>query len=258
MANRRMFSLDIIDTDTFLDMPATARLLYYDLGMRADDDGFLQNAQRIVRMTDAGKDDLALLMEKGYLIPFESGACVIRHWCVNNQIRKDRYRPSICTKERASLSVLDSGEYVLEHEHSPDERLSSGCQLVANLETQYRLGKDSPGKPSSGKSSSDKVRSYNDDSGEERFVSDDVFSAEETYSLRFSPPTVEDVRAYCAERGNAIDAEAFVNYYSATGWKRGNTMICDWKACVHSWELRQKNERTASGGESYFDQFERF
>ena len=142
MANRRMFSLDIIDTDTFLDMPATARLLYYDLGMRADDDGFLQNAQRIVRMTDAGKDDLALLIEKGYLIPFESGACVIRHWCVNNQIRKDRYRPSICTEERALLGVSDSGEYMLADTLSPDGELPSGCRLVANPATQYRIDKN--------------------------------------------------------------------------------------------------------------------
>ena len=253
MANRRMFSLDIIDTDTFLDMPATARLLYYDLGMRADDDGFLQNAQRIVRMTDAGKDDLALLMEKGYLIPFESGACVIRHWCVNNQIRKDRYRPSICTEERALLGVSDSGEYVLADTLSPDGELPSGCRLVANPATQYRLGKDRLDKNRIGKRSLEK-----DSVSEECAHNDDEsLDAEETLQ-RFSPPTAEDVRAYCAEMGIDIDAEKFVSYYSATGWKRGNTMISDWKSCVHLWSLRQKNERTASGGESYFDQFERF
>ena len=90
-----MFSLQVVDTDHFLDMPATARLLFYDLGMRADDDGFLQNAQRIARATGAGKDDLALLVAKGYVIPFDSGVFVIRHWGVNNQIRRDRYHPNL-------------------------------------------------------------------------------------------------------------------------------------------------------------------
>ena len=234
MANRRMFSLDIIDTDTFLDMPATARLLYYDLGMRADDDGFLQNAQRIVRMTDAGKDDLALLMEKGYLIPFESGACVIRHWCVNNQIRKDRYRPSICTEERALLGVSDSGEYVLADTLSPDGELPSGCRLVANPATQYRIDKN-------------------------RLLSLDACEHEEKKSRGFLPPTEEEVRAYCEERENGIDAEEFLNHYEVTDWMRGKTPIRNWKACIRTWEMKRKKDReAAAGGESYFDQFERF
>lgn len=132
MANRRMFSLEIVDTDAFLDMPASTRLLYYDLGMRADDDGFLQNAQKIARYTGAGADDLRLLAAKGYIIPFENGIVVIRHWHANNQIRKDRYKPTICSQEKAALTVSNNGAY---------ERLQIWQPNGNHLETQVRLDK---------------------------------------------------------------------------------------------------------------------
>jgi len=131
MANRRMFSLEIVDTDAFLDMPASTRLLYYDLGMRADDDGFLQNAQKIARYTGAGADDLRLLAAKGYIIPFETGIVVIRHWHANNQIRKDRYKPTICSQEKAVLTISNNGAY---------ERLSVWQPNGNHLETQSRIG----------------------------------------------------------------------------------------------------------------------
>ena len=92
MANRRMFSLSVIDTDKFLDMPVSSQLLYFHLGMRADDDGFVSSPKRIARTTNCGDDDLRILTTKGYIIPFESGVVVIRHWRQNNQLRSDRYR----------------------------------------------------------------------------------------------------------------------------------------------------------------------
>lgn len=80
MAKKRMFSLDVTDTDLFLDMPTSARLLYFDLGMRADDDGFISNYKKIVRMTGASEDDIKILIAKNFLIPFNTGIIVIRHW----------------------------------------------------------------------------------------------------------------------------------------------------------------------------------
>ena len=218
MANRRMFSLSVVDTDHFLDMPATARLLFYDLGMRADDDGFLQNAQRIARTTGAGKDDLSLLVAKGYVIPFESGVYVIRHWGVNNQIRKDRHRATLCASERALLKITPSGEYALADGSDMQERLPSGCQMVASLETQYSIGEASI-------SSS---------------VVADAPQAKKT--TRFVPPTVDEVRQYCEERRNGIDAQQFIDHYAASGWMRGKTPIKDWRACVRTWEQRRANE----------------
>lgn len=87
MAERRMFSKAIIDSHAFFDMPASARLLYYDLGMRADDDGFVNNPKKIIRMIGAADDDLKLLVAKKFIIPFENGVVVIKHWRIHNYIR---------------------------------------------------------------------------------------------------------------------------------------------------------------------------
>ena len=87
MANKRMFSLDVIDTDKFLDMPASTQCLYFQLGMRADDDGFVSSPKKIVKIANCSEDDLRLLASKGYIIPFESGIIVITDWNVNNSIR---------------------------------------------------------------------------------------------------------------------------------------------------------------------------
>ena len=103
MAERRMFAKKIIDSDAFLDMPVTARLLYYDLGMRADDDGFVDNPKKIMRDSGASQDDLRILALKKFIIPFDSGVVVIRHWRIHNYIQKDRYTPTDHTEEKARL-----------------------------------------------------------------------------------------------------------------------------------------------------------
>lgn len=145
MAKRRMFSLDVVDTDIFLDMPCSARLLYYDLGMRADDDGFLADAKKILRFTGATKDDLNVLIARGFVIAFDTGVVVIRHWKVNNQIRKDRYLPTRCVSEFGQICVEKSGIYSLTDDNSRmvANRFPDGCQTVTTLEPQYRLGKGS-------------------------------------------------------------------------------------------------------------------
>lgn len=100
MAERRMFAKSIIDSDLFLDMPATTQLLYFHLGMRADDDGFIANPKSIMRAVACSNDDMFLLIEKGFVIKFDSGVIVIRHWKINNSIRGDRKIPTKC-KEKA-------------------------------------------------------------------------------------------------------------------------------------------------------------
>ena len=110
MAQRRMFSLQVIDTDKFMDMPASARLLYYELGMRADDDGFIASVKRITRTVGCNQSDIEVLLDKGYLLEFESGVMAIRHWKLNNQIRSDRYNPTIYVREYDML-VVENGVY---------------------------------------------------------------------------------------------------------------------------------------------------
>lgn len=100
MAERRMFAKTIIDSDTFLDLPATTQLLYFHLGMRADDDGFVDKPRSVMRMIGGSKNDLDLLFAKQFLIPFESGVVVIKHWKIHNYIRKDRYSETIHLEEK--------------------------------------------------------------------------------------------------------------------------------------------------------------
>jgi hypothetical protein len=107
---RRMVSLKVIDTDEFLDMPQSSQYLYYNLLTRADDDGFLGNPKRIMRMVGCNDDDMRVLTAKGYVIPFERGVCVIRHWRVHNLIRSDRYVETEYIEEKKKLVEIN-GKY---------------------------------------------------------------------------------------------------------------------------------------------------
>lgn len=112
MANRRMFSLDVVDTDKFLEMPISTQALYFHLGMRADDDGFVSSPKRIASLVGASTDDLKLLVAKGFIIVFQNGVIVICHWRQNNYVRCDRYTKSIHVDEMNSLS-LENGIYYI-------------------------------------------------------------------------------------------------------------------------------------------------
>ena len=107
MAQRRMFSLQVVDTDKFTEMSVSARLLYYELGMRADDDGFIASPKKIIRSVGCSEDDLKLLIAKGFIIPFDSGIIVIRHWKMNNYLRADRYKKTIYQTEAETLTLTD-------------------------------------------------------------------------------------------------------------------------------------------------------
>ena len=110
MANRRMFSKKITETDFFLDMPMSAQCLYFHLNMSADDDGFIGNAKTIRRMIGASEDDFKLLMAKEFIIPFESGVVVIKDWKVHNYIRSDRYNATVYTEEKKQLNENENGQ----------------------------------------------------------------------------------------------------------------------------------------------------
>ena len=220
MASKRMFALDVIDTDRFCEMPVSARLLYYELGMRGDDEGFVQNPKRIMLTTGTTVDDLKVLAAKGYVILFDSGVLVITHWQQNNTLKNDRFRSTQCLEEKAQIQTTAQKTYRL---------LSSGTslepernQIGTEVEPQRNLTKRNV--------TEKKTRTPS--------------------SCRFTPPTVEDVEAYCRERGNGVDAQRFVDFYAASGWARGKTPIRDWKACVRTWERQDnmKNGGKKSGG----------
>jgi hypothetical protein len=118
MSTRRMFSKDVIDTDMFLEMPTSTQLLYFHLALRADDDGFIASPKRILRLIGCSEDDLRVLLGKDYLIPFDTGVCVIRHWRVHNYIRNDRYKETIYKEEKSQLSKNQNNEYILDRKRN--------------------------------------------------------------------------------------------------------------------------------------------
>lgn len=132
MAERRMFSKSVIDSDHFTDMPTSTQALYFHLAMRADDDGFVNNPKKIQRSIGCSDDDMRLLAAKQYIIPFESGIVVIRHWKLHNYIQKDRYKPSNCV-EKQMVTLKNNAEYELD---------TKCIQSVSNMDTQVSIGKD--------------------------------------------------------------------------------------------------------------------
>ena len=113
MAEKRMFSKKIIDTDWFMDMPATTQNLYFHLSMRADDDGFVSSPKRIIKLIGATDDDYRILISKKFIIPFDSGICVITDWRINNYLRIDRYTETVYKQEKLSLIQNENGKYEL-------------------------------------------------------------------------------------------------------------------------------------------------
>lgn len=145
MAERRMFAKSIVLSDAFLDMPMSARCLYFTLGMLADDDGFVGSPKAIMRQCGASEDDMRILVSKKYVLGFDSGVLVIKHWRLNNYLRNDRHVQTTYTEELDTLGIDDKGAYTQNVEKM--ERLPVGIpndnQVVGSRYTQDRIGKDS-------------------------------------------------------------------------------------------------------------------
>lgn len=207
-----MFAKTIIDSDAFLDMPLSTQCLYFHLSMRADDDGFVNNPKKIQKMLGASEDDLKLLMAKSFILLFDTGVIVIKHWRINNYIRNDRYHETAYQDEKSLLSLKENNAYTL---NSDNVGIPCGNQMVYQMETEVSIGKDSI-----------------DKSNKERGT-----------SRNFVPPSLSEVKAYCQERNNGINPEQFIDFYESKGWFVGKNKMKDWKAAVRNWEQRRKEER---------------
>ena len=218
MAERRMFARAVTGGARFLRMPVTSRLLYYDLGMAADDDGCVE-AYAVMRMTGATEDDLKVLVSKGFVRVLNEDLVVyITDWQANNQIRKDRYH------EGRYKGLIDCEVGSL-----PDNQVTTEWQPRVNqagddLATEVRLGKTSIGKASIGEASTGEVRAEKP-----------AQSAKPPARTRFSPPSVQEIEEYCTEKGFLLDAERFVDYYASIGWRVGKNPMKDWRAAVRTW-----------------------
>lgn len=223
-----MFTKKITESDAFLDMPMSTQCLYFHLNMSADDDGFVNNPRKIQRMIGSSEDDLKLLMAKSFILSFDSGVIVIKHWKMHNYIQSDRYKPTDYVEEKSMLYLKKNKAYSL----NGNEMYTECIQDVSV--GKDRLGKDSIDKNINGEVSSDTSRRKN-------FVS----------------PSVDEVRAYCSERNNKVDAQAFVDFYESKGWYVGKNKMKDWKAAVRTWERTSKpsDKPKQSSKQNTFTQF---
>ena len=188
-----MFDKTITNSDDFLEMPDSSQNLYFHLSMNADDDGFVNNWKSIMRMTGHKEDDLKVLTAKQFIIPFDSGVIVIKHWRINNYLRNDRYVETKFKDEKSKLMLDDN--------------------LVYQMDTN--------GVHSIDKNSIDKNR---------------------LEYKSFKKPTLEEVAAYCKERNNGVNPENFIDFYESKGWMVGKNKMQNWKACVRTWEKKEKQE----------------
>lgn len=206
MAQKRMFDKTITNSDEFLEMPDSSQNLYFHLSMNADDDGFVNNWKSIMRMTGHKEDDLKVLVAKQFIIPFDSGVIVIKHWRINNYLRNDRYIETKYKEEKSKLTLDDNLVYQLDTNgiHSIDKN-----RIVKNSIEEKEIYKEKDSK-------------------------------------KHKKPTLEEVKEYCLERNNNVDAELFINYYESNGWKVGRNSMKDWKACVRTWERNKVNQHKES------------
>ena len=228
MAERRMFTKKITESDAFLDMPSSTQMLYFHFSMNADDDGFVNNPKKIQKMCGASDDDFKLLIAKSFIILFDSGIIVIKHWKMHNYIQADRYRPTDYVEEKSMLGIKSNKAYTLDVSKMDTECIQNGY-----------IGKDSIGKVSIDKNSIDK-----DSKGE---------SVRGEKAKRFYPPTIDEVKQYCEERKNNIDPMAFIDFYSSKGWMIGKNRMKDWKAAVRTWERKRKEKYQAES--SVYDEW---
>lgn len=199
MAERRMFAKTIVDSDAFLDMPTSTQALYFHLSMRADDDGFINNPKKIQRMVGASDDDAKILLTKKFIIAFDSGVIVIKHWKIHNYIQKDRYKETLYQEEKSTLTLNEANGYTLDTE----------C-IQAGDTGKGRLGKDSLGNKSVTQKS--KV---------------------------FTPPSYEEVLEFAKQRNKVEIAKKFFDYFDVGKWidAKGNK-VKNWKQKFITWENR--------------------
>ena len=325
MAERRMFAKTIIDSDAFIDMPLSTQALYFHLSMRADDEGFINSPKKIQRMVGATEDDLKLLIAKNFIIPFESGVVVIKHWKIHNYIRKDRITETVYQEEKKQLIEKENGAYtfnrydLLEIDNSdetPRQKAYKESSLPYSF--NYKMKRAFEGKhcpicntimSSTNKGTMPSIQhnlpiskggvhelenisvvclSCNtslQDKETDKLNNDEVIKTWDKiqelekqninwfWNLglleqcqtsggqmsaqvrlgkvsigkvnnkeRFVKPTLEEIKAYCDERNNGINAEAFFDFYESKNWMIGKSKMKDFKACIRTWEQRQPKQ----------------
>lgn len=221
MANRRMFAKTIIDSDAFLDMPSTTQNLYFHLSMRADDDGFVNNPKSIMRVVGSKDDDFRVLEAKRFIIPFDSGVVVIKHWKIHNYIQNDRYTPTKYQEEKKQLYVNEKDGYSLKEIRLFDEEEANVSTMYPQVRLELELGKDKLGESKKEISKEKKT----------------------TKSTRFVKPSVDELVKhlqdwYVPKSKREGIAEEFIMFYESKGWLVGKSPMKNWKMAMSGWVKR--------------------
>lgn len=216
MAERRMMSKKIIHSDAFLDLPATSQNLYFHLLMEADDEGFVNSPKRIQRTIGATDGDAQMLIAKKFILSFDSGVIVIKHWRIHNYIQSDRFKSTTHNEERAKIEIKGNQAYTLSKNKENVSNLYPTCtpSLGEVSIGEYSLGKDSIG---------------------------EYTPAQEK---RFTPPTLQEVQSRITEMNYKIDAERFISHYQSNGWMVGRTKMKDWKAALVTWSKNEPKQKS--------------
>jgi hypothetical protein len=202
-----MFAKTIIDSDEFLDMPLSTQTLYFHLSMRADDDGFINNPKKIMRMIGANQNEMDLLLFKRFILKFNSGVIVIKHWKLHNYIQKDRYKETVYLEEKALLNLKDNNVYTMDTE----------CVQIGDTgKVSIELGK----------SKSKDNKEGNKSPSRKKFVK----------------PMIDELKEYCEEKNYTVDCEAFLLHYESNGWLVGKNKMKSWKASLGTWNKNSFNK----------------
>jgi hypothetical protein len=231
-----MLSITVVGTDRFLDLPTRDQALYLQLSMMGDDDGFISSPKKIAREARCTEKDLKLLEEQGYLIRFPSGVVCLTHWWVNNTLKNDRYTPTVYQEELHMLQKDESGMYCLTEAEPTTEPERN--QTGTDLEPQQNITEQNIEECSASQMRIQALPTEALDPPANRNTKKQ--GRAKPSHTQFSPPTVEEVGAYCRSRGNQVDPQRFVDYYAACDWMRNKARIRDWKACVRTWEKQKK------------------
>lgn len=251
MAEKRMFSSNVIDSDAFLDMSPTARLLYYDMGMRADDDGFIDSPKKIMRIIGASDSDLKELIDNGFVLRFESGVIVIRHWYVNNRVRRDTYHETIYTEEKSRLFMEKNNVYQLRNDSVTDTlqtRDEIGSQIRGG---EDRIDKDRLGKDRLGEG----CACVREESSEIQADCPAPPSNEEDVFVYFPtskgevPITYKDVDNLDKKYNGAVDVKAEILACAANARDKPNSTNT-WEYAVACWIARTLRFKSADSVES--------
>lgn len=218
MAERRMFAKSITNSARFLMMPVSSRLLYYDLGMAADDDGIVE-AFTVMRTSGVTEDDLRVLASKGFVtVLTEEFVTYINDWKLNNFVRGDRYKPSIYKELLVKLQAPET-------DGIPDDN-------QWYTEGTPRLGKDRLGKDSIGEG----VSSLKD------YREPEPKPDTPTQGEGCIPPSLEEVAAYCREIQSTVSAQTFHSHYAGNGWAVNGIPLHDWRAKLRYWDAKDREK----------------